>query len=168
MGSSPVAVSNFCLGFILFLHFIINFFIIMSIVWSKQTPYTWSCLWNLRNKSDISEYLDQILPWNNFSEALRWKPLCLLKIKIKQSPGCPNKEYNAIFKQIHQNSRAYSRSKKMIWKILRIRKNPSKARRLKTNLVCSKYSLGSGRSCNPKEILQFLPSFKLKNNISRT
>ena len=29
-----------------------------------------------------------------FSKALDWKPLFLLKIKIKQNPGCPNKEYN--------------------------------------------------------------------------
>ena len=37
---------------------------------------------------------------------------CLLKIKIKQSSGCPNKEYNTIFKHINQNMRAYPRSKK--------------------------------------------------------
>ena len=30
----------------------------------------------------------------------------LLKMKIKQNPGCPKKEYNAIFKHIHQNIRA--------------------------------------------------------------
>ena len=37
---------------------------------------------------------------------------CLLKVKIEQSSGCPNKEYNAIFKHINQNIRAYPRSKK--------------------------------------------------------
>ena len=43
----------------------------------------------------ISERLDQIPPWN----------LCfLLETKIKQDPGCPKKEYNAVFKNI-QNVR---------------------------------------------------------------
>ena len=55
--------------------------------------------------------------------------VCLLKIKIKQNSGCPNKEHNAIFKRIHQNIRAYQKSvrktvdwsiigKIIIWKIL--------------------------------------------------
>ena len=42
-----------------------------------------------------------------------WMPLLLLKIKIKQNLGYPNKEYNVIFKHIHQNIRAYCRSKKI-------------------------------------------------------
>ena len=37
-----------------------------------------------------------------------------LKIKRKQSSGCPNKEYNAIFMHINQNIRAYPRSEKRI------------------------------------------------------
>ena len=41
----------------------------------------------------------------------------LLNIKIKQNLGCPSKEYNAIFKHIHQNIRAYPRSKKELWEI---------------------------------------------------
>ena len=50
-----------------------------------------------------------------FSKAPYWKYLFLLKIKIKQSPGCPTKEYYAlIFKQIRQNIRAYPRSKTKI------------------------------------------------------
>ena len=40
-------------------------------------------------------------------------PLLLLKTKIKQKPGCRNKEYNAIFEHIHLNTRAYPRSKKI-------------------------------------------------------
>ena len=36
----------------------------------------------------------------------------LLKVKIKQSSGCPNKEHNAIFMHINQNSRAYPRNEK--------------------------------------------------------
>ena len=46
-----------------------------------------------------------------FRKAPDWKSLFLLKI-IKQILGCPNKEYNAIFKHIHQNIKAYHRSKK--------------------------------------------------------
>ena len=42
------------------------------------------------------------------------KSLFSLKIKIKQSSGCPNKECNAIFMHINQNIRAYPRSKKKI------------------------------------------------------
>ena len=45
-----------------------------------------------------------------FSKAPGSKLLCLLKIKIKQNSGCPNKEQNAIFKRIHQNIRAYQKS----------------------------------------------------------
>ena len=58
-----------------------------------------------------------------FSEAPDWKSLFLLKIKIKQNSGCPNKEYNAILQYIQYNEydqlrwnimniRAYLRSKK--------------------------------------------------------
>ena len=38
-----------------------------------------------------------------FSWAPNRIPLFLLKIKIKQNPGCLNKEYNAIFEHIHLN-----------------------------------------------------------------
>ena len=47
-----------------------------------------------------------------FRKAPDWKPLFLLKIKIKQNPGCPNKEYNSIFEHIHENIRVYPRSEK--------------------------------------------------------
>ena len=33
-------------------------------------------------------------------------------IKIKKIPGCPNMEYNVIFKHFQQNIRAYPRSKR--------------------------------------------------------
>ena len=49
-----------------------------------------------------------------FSKTPEWKSLFSLKIKIKQSPGCPNKEYNAIFLYINQNIRAYPRSGKKL------------------------------------------------------
>ena len=48
-----------------------------------------------------------------FSKAPDSKPLFLLKIKIKQNPGCPNKEFDEIFEHIHQNVRTYPRSRKM-------------------------------------------------------
>ena len=64
----------------------------------------------------ISEYLDQIPPYREMKEGLSVKlqneNMFLLKIKIKQNPGCPNKGYNAILKHIPQNIRAYTRSKK--------------------------------------------------------
>ena len=47
-----------------------------------------------------------------FSKATDWKPLFLLKIKIKQNLGCLNKEYNAIFEHIHQNIRVFPKTKK--------------------------------------------------------
>ena len=47
-----------------------------------------------------------------FSKTPGWKSLFSLNIKIKQSSGCPNKEYNAIFMYINQNIRAYPRSEK--------------------------------------------------------
>ena len=51
-------------------------------------------------------YQDKILPWKKkgvgiFSKAPDWISLFLFKIKIKQNPNCPNKEYNAIFEHIH-------------------------------------------------------------------
>ena len=64
----------------------------------------------------ISEYLDQIPPYREMKEGLSVKlqneNMFLLKIKIKQNPGCPNKGYNAILKYIHQNIRAYTSRKK--------------------------------------------------------
>ena len=47
---------------------------------------------------------------NNFPDR---KPLFLFKIKVKQNPGYPNKEYNVVFKHFHQNIRAYHRIKQI-------------------------------------------------------
>ena len=49
-----------------------------------------------------------------FSKTPERKSLFSVKIKIKQSPGCPNKEYNVIFMHINQNIRAYPRSEKKL------------------------------------------------------
>ena len=66
------------------------------------------CLWKSRPNSFMEG--DE---GGMFSKSPDWKPLFLLKTKIKQNPGCPNKEYNAIFKHIHENSRTCYRSKKI-------------------------------------------------------
>ena len=87
------------------------------------------------------------------SKASDWNPI-LFKIKRKQNVGRQNKEYNSIFKDIHQNIRAYPRSKKKSAKTL-LRKqlgkhycilggNLSKVRCRWTNAVCSTYNWGSG------------------------
>ena len=57
------------------------------------------------------EYLDQISPLKELKETHQTENLFLFEIKIQQNPGCPNKEYNAIFKHIHQNIKAYTKSK---------------------------------------------------------
>ena len=56
-----------------------------------------------------------------FIKASAWIHLFLLKIKIQQNASYPRKEHNTIFKHIHQNIRAYPRSKKIcidqwLWK----------------------------------------------------
>ena len=47
------------------------------------------------------------------SIAANWKPLFLLKVKIKQSPDCLCKEYNAVFQHICRNIRAFLKYKKI-------------------------------------------------------
>ena len=123
-------IDSFCLkflylGFILFLHFIIwtvpivntvsceaNNFLIPGVAF-ETCIFSVFLLFLL-----ILEYLEQVLPLKEikeggiFSKVPDWTPLVLFKIKIKQNPGCARKEYNVIFKLIHQNIRAYPRSKK--------------------------------------------------------
>ena len=87
---------------------------------------------------------------------LKKRSLIRVKIKITQNSGYPNKEHNVIFEHIHQNNRAYPRSKKnlhwsMIGKmLLHPGKNPSKVRCRKTT----------------RKILQFLLSFNGDGNSS--
>ena len=87
---------------------------------------------------------------------LKKSSLNRVKIKITQNSGYPNKEHNVIFEHIHQNNRAYPRSKKnlhwsMIGKmLLHPGKNPSKVRCRKTT----------------RKILQFLLSFNEDGNSS--
>ena len=141
----------------------------MNIQWSKQPHYIRSafetCIFSMfllfwKVKSLLisnlffSQYIDQIPRSEEMKEALLegktpdWKPLFLLKMKIKQNPGRRNKAYNAIFEHIHQIIRACPRSKKFcidqwLWKYYCILgKNPSKARCRQTHVVCSKYIWG--------------------------
>ena len=82
---------------------------------------------------------------NIFSKTLDSKRLFLFKIKIKRSPGCPNKEYTCSLQtRFQQNIRTYHKSKKklhcsMIGKILHIGKLLSKERCLGTSLIFPKY-----------------------------
>ena len=130
-----------------------------------------------------SEYLDQIPPWQKVKEASRgifWqgsrqKNLFLLKIKIKQNPGCSNKEHNAIFEQLHQNIRPYPGNKKICidqW----LGKSYCMLGRIwgkwDVGLLCSNKVLfvpntvvWTGGKCSTREFLQFLLSFN-GNSIS--
>ena len=112
----------------------------------------------------ISEYLDQIPPWEKMKEAffstLHIGNLCFLMISNFNS-CCPNKEYNAIFKHIHQNIRTYCRKKICIdhWlgKYCILERNRTKRDVGKRVwFVLNAFVWGSH---NPRKILQFLPLF---------
>ena len=133
----------------------------MHILWSKQPPYTWSFLWNLNFFSVFLllffAYFKLICFWLSrpnffvegdeggiFSKAPDWKPLLLLKIKIKQNPRCPNRKLHEIFEHIHQNISTYPRSRKMYWSmigkiLLHTGKTLSKARCRRISAVCSRW-----------------------------
>ena len=76
----------------------------------------------------------------------------LLKIEIKQNPGCPNKEYNSIFEHINHITRAYPRSKKKIcidrwlWKYYCVLEESEQRW---TNVICSKHIWGIWGSVPP-------------------
>ena len=108
-----------------------------------------------------------------FSKAPSWKPLFLLRIKFKENAASPNKEYNAIFKHIHQNIRAYLRCKEKSalvnnWeKILFYTiQNPCKVTRCRTSSVLSRYSLEIWEGSTTQE--KNLSSFKFGNSIPST
>ena len=127
----------------------------------------------------IFEYLGKIFPWKGneigiFSKAPDWIPLSLLKIKIKQNPGCPDKKYNAILEYIHHNIMAYPRSKKIcidqwLWKYYclfgRVR---TKQRVGKQVWFVPNIFGGSEGQCHLREIWIFLLSFKLGSSIPST
>ena len=109
-----------------------------------------------------------------FIKAPNWMSLFLLKIKIKQNPGYPDKEYNVIFKHIHQNNRVYYRNKKIfmdqwLWKCYYL------FRRVRAKWdVCKQVRFvpntfgGVGDQCHLKKIWLLLLSLKLGNSIPCT
>ena len=103
-----------------------------------------------------------------FSKTQGWKPLFLLKIKIKQNPGLSDS-----FVHIHQIIMVYLRSIKylhwsMIMKIkFHIKKNPSKASCRQANycrFIANAFWKSEGQ-CYPRKVFLFLLSFKLGNSI---
>ena len=110
-----------------------------------------------------------------FSKGTDWKSLSLfflLKIKIKQNPGWPNKEYNSIFENINHITRAYPRSKKKksaliddYENIIAYWKNPGKGEQMW--FVPNTFGESEGRY-HLQEILIFLLSLKLGSSIPST
>ena len=102
-----------------------------------------------------------------FSKVSEWQPLFLLKVKIKQNPGCPNNEYiyNAIFKHIHQNIWAFLKSKNYIdqwlWKYCCIfRTDRAKWGVGEQVWFIVNLFWGSEGRCNPRKAWLLLLSFK--------
>ena len=132
--------------------------------------------WNLHFYSVfllLTKFLYERRWWSIFSKVRDRKPLFLLKIKIKQNPGCPNKHYNVVFKHFRQNIRAYPRSKKIcidqwLGKCCILGKIWAKRGVGKKVWFVPNAVWGSWGSCNARKILQFSPSFKLGNSISNT
>ena len=127
-------------------------------------------LWISWPKSYMKRYEGGI-----FRKAPDWKRFFFsLKIKIKQNLGCPNKEYNAIFKHIHQNIKVYSRSKKKIcidqWlgNYLILERIWAKQTIGEQVWVVPNTVGGAVGSHNPSKILQCSPLFKLGNSICST
>ena len=112
-----------------------------------------------------------------FSKASDWKSLFLLKIKIKQNTSFPNKVYNAIFKK-----KKKKKKKKKIktlgpntevkrfafindWEnIITNWEESEQSEVLANKLGLFQMQLGVWGRCNPRKILQFLPSFKMTQN----
>ena len=89
-----------------------------------------------------------------FSETSDKKSLFLLKIKIKLKQSCTSKECNTIFKHIHQKTRAYLTSKN-----IRAKEDFDEQVKFVLNIVGGLWEWRI-----PSQILQFLPSFKLRQN----
>ena len=94
------------------------------------------------------------------------KPLFLLKVKIKQNPGSPNKEYNTIFKRIHPIIRAYSRIKKIcidrwFWNLYYIL-GRLRTKRGVGELVFQIYFGGLSVGATPIKFCKFYSHFSLK------
>ena len=88
--------------------------------------YFWICKRNFSVEGDEGSI---------FSKAPDWQSL--FKIKIEQTPGCPNKEYNAFFKHINQNVMTYPR-------------------RNLPEVFCKKDAYGNFAKCTGKHLCQSL------------
>ena len=103
-----------------------------------------------------------------FSKAPDGKPLFLLKIKIIKKPGCPNKEYNAVFEQIYQNVGAYPRCKKICIDYYLSRRVRAKRGIGEQVWFVPNTFWGFQGQCHTREIWLFLVLFKLENSIPTT
>ena len=128
--------------------------------------------WNYLSLNILTKILHEKIWRRDFQKSSRLKAFFFsLKIKIKQNLGCPNKEYNAIFKHIHQNIKVYSRSKKKIcidqWlgNYLILERIWAKQTIGEQVWVVPNTVGGAVGSHNPSKILQCSPSFKLGNSI---
>ena len=98
------------------------------------------------------------------------------KIKIKQTQAAQIRNIHVVFKHIHQNIRAYPRSKKMtndligqwLGKYCILGWNWAKRGAAKQVWFVPNTVRQSGVSRNTRKILQFFPSFKLGNSSSST
>ena len=166
----------------------------MNIQWSKLPSYTWSCLWNLHfllflffleshvfgnfkfNYVRISRqnYSMEGDEGDIFSKAPVCKLFLLLKIKIKQNPGCQNKEYNATFEHIYRIIMAYPTIKKVfidqwLWKCYCISGEIAVKQVVSNKCGLFQIHLGNLRvGATARNILLALLSFKLGNGIYRT
>ena len=147
--------SLFCFYTSLFRHLLqwvpskVNKLVVLEVAF--KASIFWVCFCHFRKHKPLfilnlftTENLDQIPPWEElkepFSATFQTRNLFLCKLKIKKNPGCPNKDYNAICKYIHQNIRTYSGSKitqhwSVIRKILLIGKNLNKGKRKQVKFV---------------------------------
>ena len=93
--------------------------------WANKFCFNISCLFLLYLKfpSWKLHFLACFCYWPNF-EAPDWKTLFLLKIKIKQNPGCSNKEWKCSLQTL--SSEYEGLSGPMIGKKLHIGKNLNK------------------------------------------
>ena len=97
-----------------------------------------------------------------FSKVPDGKPLFLLKIKIKQNPGCTNK---GILKHVHQNIRAYPKIKKsaLINDYENIAAHSEQSKQSEGVFEQVRFFLnlflGSESWCHRRKMWLFLPSF---------
>ena len=166
----------------------------MNIQWSRQPPYSWSCLWNLKLFSAFLLFLEryvfayfksnyiwicrQIPPWKEmkeeFSIKFQTENLCFcLRWKLNKTQTAQIRN-NAIFKHMHQIIRAYPRSKKIcidqwLWKyhciLVKIWVNRSVG---KLNWFVPNTFWGLRVGVTPGKVCYFYSLFKLGNSILST